>query len=201
MTDFGSEESFEKAVERMKEHHDVDINAGAVRKVTEYHAERSEAFMLEVKEPLQEPKAMIMEMDGEMLPLVEHQEGEDLRRGKKVLWAELRLGAVQNKNEVDWKYACSFKSSKDLGDRMETLLKRMKFGDNTKVQGIGDGAKWIYEEGERIVGPNFRYLIDLYHLSEYLMGATKGWAENPKEEMERLKSTCVEEGIEKVLEE
>lgn len=40
MTDFGIEESFHQAVIRMKEHHGVEVNFGAVRNITEKYVGR-----------------------------------------------------------------------------------------------------------------------------------------------------------------
>jgi len=38
MTDFGADESFEKAVGKLKEHYGVDVPVSAVREVTLQHA-------------------------------------------------------------------------------------------------------------------------------------------------------------------
>ena len=105
MVDFGIEESFHQAAQRMKEHHGVDINVSAIRYITETHAGR--AIGLLKKDPSSELHSpqMILEMDGEMLPLVEYQDSKDKRKTKKNLWGELRISTVQNHGEVSWKYA------------------------------------------------------------------------------------------------
>jgi len=59
--------------------------------------------------------------------------------------------------------------------------------EHTKVHGVGDGATWIPEQGERVAGSQYTHLIDLYHLCEYLAKAVEGWVENPAEEVTRLK--------------
>ena len=41
VTDFGVEESFGLAIQRMKEHHGVEINASSARVITERHASRA----------------------------------------------------------------------------------------------------------------------------------------------------------------
>lgn len=190
MTDFGSEESFQSGVERMKEHHGVEINVSAMRNITEYHANRASTLFAEfllVKKP---SKQMVLEMDGEMVPLVEYEPCKDRRKKKRNLWAELRIGVVQNHGDVSWKYAASFKTPDHLGDRMLTIMKRMGLEEKTNVHGIGDGARWIPEQGERISGVKYKHLVDLFHLCDYYAAAVTAWTEDAGKEVERLKSLC-----------
>lgn len=78
MTDFGVEESFQLASARMKEHHGVEISVSAIRHVTELHAARvgevEQAIYLQEE---QTARQMIVEMDGEMVPLVEYEDSKD----------------------------------------------------------------------------------------------------------------------------
>jgi hypothetical protein len=84
MTDFGMEESFQLATKRMQEHHGVEINASAVRRVTLIHATRAEELVTEIDPTTCPSKQMILEMDGEMVPLVEYtQDAKDKRTAKK----------------------------------------------------------------------------------------------------------------------
>ena len=187
MTDFGIEESFSAAAVRMQEHHGVVVNVSAVRRITEHHAERAkdlgEAFAQE-RSPV---KQMILEMDGEMVPLVEYGAGDDRRKSKKNLWAELRVGVAQRHKEVSWKYAVSFRNPDHLGERMKMIMGKMGMDEQTYVHGVGDGATWIPEQGERIAGTKYSYLVDLYHLCDYFADAVEGWATDSKAEVKRLK--------------
>lgn len=187
MTDFGIEESFGAAAKRMKEHHGVDINVSAIRKITEFHAGRSEDFQTEFDMTNRPVEQMILEMDGEMVPLVEYEKGTDRRKHKRVFWCELRLGTTKRKEELDWKYGASFGTADNLGDKMKLIMDKMGKSEKTNVHGVGDGAKWIPEQGERIAGCKYTHLIDLYHLCEYLGKAVEGWAEDPKREVKQLK--------------
>jgi hypothetical protein len=193
MTDFGIEESFQLATKRMHEHHGVEINTSAIRRVTLIHAKRAEKLVTEVETATRPSRQMILEMDGEMVPLVEYaQDGKDKRKAKKHFWAELRLGAVQNHFETTWKYAASFKAADDLGDKMKGIMGRMGQNENTLVHGIGDGALWIPEQGERIAAHKYSHLIDLYHLCDYFSEAVQSWTEDTKGEVDRLKNLCKE---------
>jgi len=171
MTDFGIEESFETAVARMKEHHGVELNDSAVRNITEFHATRAKELVASFSFAKQASKQMVMELDGEMVPLIEYEEAIDRRKKKKNFWAELRIGVAQNYGESSWKYATSFKNPDHLGDRMQSVMKRMGLDENTNVHGVRDGASWIVEQGERVAGSNYSHLIDLFHLCEYLAEA------------------------------
>lgn len=187
MTDFGIEESFSAAVVRMQEHHGVIVNVSAVRHITELHGERAQDLGTIFTQEKCPTKQMILEMDGEMVPLVEYRKGPDRRKDKSLLWAELRVGAAQRNGEVDWKYAASFTNADHLGDRMRMTMEKMGMNEQTDVHGVGDGARWIPEQGERVAGAKYTHLIDLYHLSQYLGGAVEGWAADCEAEVKRLK--------------
>ena len=189
MTDFGIEESFAKATARMKEHHGVDVSPTTVRRFTEMHAERVQQIQVPKNKQQKESKRVIVEMDGEMVPLVDTSEGEgDRRKTRQCSWSELRLGTAKRVDEVEWKYAVSFGSSNELGDRMTELLeKEFDWQGETKLYGIGDGAKWIVEQLERIAGSQYWYVIDLYHLCEYLGGAASAWTTEKEKAVKELK--------------
>ena len=202
VTDFGIEETFQQAAHRMKEHHGVEINVYAVRKITLTHATRAEKLVTEVPPVNRLSEQMILEMDGEMVPLVEYQNDvPDKRKAKRNLWAELRIGVVQNHNEVEWKYAASFKNTDHLGERLAKIVARLGFGENTSVHGVGDGATWIPEQGEKIAGQQYKHLVDLYHLCEYLAAAVTAWSEDAKTEVGRLKRLFEEGKAPEVLKE
>lgn len=202
ITDFGVEESFGLAAQRMKEHHGVGINISSARKITEYHASR--AAIIESNLPLkvkQPSKQMIVEMDGEMVPVVEYSSSVDRRKTKTNLWQELRIGTAQNLGEMTWQYACSFQDANQLGDRMKTVVQRLGYTEQTKVHGPGDGAAWITTQGERIAGKNYKHLIDLFHLCEYFSEAVTAWQENTKNEVNRFKDLSKEGKISQVVKE
>jgi len=125
MTDFGIEESFRSASLRMKEHHGVEINVSAIRRISEWHAERAAEIEAILPQEEQESKQRVMEMDGEIVSLVEYGEAKDRRKTKKTFWSELRIGVAQSHKKVSWEYACSFKDSDELGDHMRVAMTRI----------------------------------------------------------------------------
>ena len=200
MTDFGAEESFYQAAKRMKEHHGVDINPGTIRETTEKYARKASEAINRLPTRREKSDQMIVEMDGEMVPLVEYEESKDRRKTKRLLWSELRIGTVQNIGEVNWGYACSFESPDHLGQRIKVVMKRFGFYERTEVHSVGDGAKWIPEQGEKLAGANFHHLIDLPHLCEYLNEAASAWTENTKDEVKKFKKELFEGGVNKSVE-
>ena len=175
----------------MKEHHGVDISQSAVAKVTLKHAERATKLLdnQPVRDVADEKTAqLILEMDGGMVPLVQTDGPGDRRKNRQVSWSELKVGVIQRLGEEAWKYACSFKSANDLGDRMITLLEReFNWLGNSQLHAVGDGALWITEQLERIAGTKVKYLVDMYHLCEYLAEAATAWTIDVKKETHRLK--------------
>lgn len=131
---------------------------------------------------------MVLELDGEMVPLVEYEKSANRRKKKKNLWAELRIGVAQNQGESSWKYATSFKTPGHLGDRMLQVMKKMGLNEKTNVHGVGDGALWIPEQGERIAGSRYKHLIDLFHLCDYLAAGVTAWTKDGEVEVKRLKN-------------
>jgi hypothetical protein len=202
ITDFGTEESFGLAAQRMKEHHGVEINVSSARIITEYHASRAASIESTLPSKVKQPSTqMIVEMDGEMVPVVEYILSKDRRKTKTNLWQELRIGTAQNAGETSWQYACSFQDTDQLGDRLKAVVIRLGYTEQTKVHGPGDGASWITTQGERIAGTNYSHLIDLFHLCEYFSGAVLAWQENTRPEVIRLKELAKEGKINKVVEE
>ena len=192
MTDLGVEESFSKAANQMKEHHGIDLNPSTISRITLKHAKRAQQLMEEPlvgKKPDNPKSPLVVEMDGGMVPLVETAGAGDRRKNRRVFWAELKVGVIQRLGEVGWKYTCSFGNPDDLGNRMLALLERhLRWQGETDLHGVGDGAVWITEQMERLAGSRGKYLVDLFHLSEYLANAAAAWTKDVKKETHSLKN-------------
>lgn len=182
LTDFGAEESFGKAVERLKEHYGIEVPSGAVRKITEHHAEA----MLKQQQVLKELPAqgrhskLIGEMDGSMVPLVavKEESGIDRRKTRTVSWQEARLALARVPGVVTARFGATMGSVNQAGDQLTDCVIRLGGGSTTKIHCIGDGASWIAEQVERCFGTQGSYLIDFYHVSQYLAAAAASIAAN-----------------------
>jgi len=200
ITDFGAEHSFETSVKRMQEHHPLaEIPASSAREIVQKYAREAHNHLPGIFSVKEESKQMIIEMDGEMIPTVSFDPGKDRRKNRKVAWEELRIGVAQNKGDSEWKYAASFQSADQLGERMQIVMNCLGFTNATKVHCVGDGALWIVEQCEKIAGPNFSYLIDIFHLCEYFSAAFDGLRLEPKKQMLDLKDQMKEGKVKEVI--
>jgi len=72
----------------------------------------------------------------------------------------------------------------------------------TKIHAVGDGASWIPDQIDRIFGAQSSYLIDFYHLSDYLAAASKSCASDHrswlKKQQEHMKTGQKEQVIAEV---
>lgn len=131
-------------------------------------------------------KIIIMEMDGLMVPTVTNEDSPDRRKSKTVQFHEMKIGLIQLPGEISKLFAHSFMGSDLLGDRLGSIVKRLGGNEDTTIHGLGDGALWIPEQGERIAAQKYQHTIDFYHLCEYLSKAFEGGA-NKELKMHRSK--------------
>ena len=175
LTDFGAESSFGKAVERLKEHYGIEVPSGAVREITEQHAEA----MLKQQQVLRElsaqggPSQIIGQMDGSMVPVVvvREQASGDRRKTRTISWQEARLVLARVPGAVTARFGATMGSANEAGDQLTDCVIRLGGSSKTKLHCVGDGASWIVEQVERCFGTQGEYLIDFYHVSQYLAAA------------------------------
>jgi hypothetical protein len=69
------------------------------------------------------------------------------------------------------RFAATFGEPAEVGEQLRAWAQRVGFGLTSKVHSVGDGAPWIVNQVQRVFGPQGTYLVDFYHLSEYLATA------------------------------
>lgn len=189
MCDFGSDHSFFEASKKMKEHYGVDIAPDMMRKVTEYHAERvrlkkQEGFFTRKNEP----KAVVIgEIDGSMVPIVEIDEEEakqkkDKRKCRTLKYREARLSMAFSPGAQDKRFEGTFGDTEAAGKQLKSCVERIGADKNTEIYCVGDGAVWIGAQVEEQFGSKGHYLIDFYHLCEYLCPTAVKCAPNKEKE-------------------
>lgn len=181
LVDFGAEESFGQAVERVREHDGIEVPESAVRQQTEVHG----AALLEqqARERLSElgPEPgvalLITEMDGSQVPLVETgvnaagKHCEDHRRGRRLHWQEARLCLAREPEQVTARDGACLGEAEEAGAVWLDCVIRAGAGAQTHLHGVGDGALWIAAQAEARFGEQASYLCDFYHVSEYVAAA------------------------------
>ncbi len=182
MTDFGSEESFSHAAERVEEHYGIEVPVSTLAVTTERHAQKVFADETIKDEVSNRPgkKLIIAETDGSMVPIVETDNTAvcDKRTTRKVKWKEARVCMVREHNKVNPTFRAVMGSVDKVGDLLLDGALAVGMGSKTKIHGIGDGAIWIKNQFDRVFSTQSSFLIDFYHVCDYLVLAAKKMSVN-----------------------
>jgi hypothetical protein len=200
--DLGADCSFAESAKKLKEHYGVELCNETIRQIAEKHAKRAQEFNWSKTQNSAEASQLIAESDGSMVPVVEMREGiGDCRKRKKLVWKEYRLTALQQVGKIDWLYMVAHGSVDLVGDGLAVIAKRVGFGNKTKVHGLGDGAIWVREQMERVFGSQMNFMVDFFHLCDYMSAAADIFGEGRLEWMEKAKTDLKKGRIGKVSEE
>jgi len=209
MVDFGADDSFSLAVEKLKEHYGIDVPQSALRQLTQLHAGLMIQSDLEMDLPARGVEQLIAEMDGSMVPTVSFPEAElsdskvDKRKLRKVEWKQARLSLVRNPLLVSKLYNATMMEADQAGAQLLDLAIQAGAGQNTSIHCLGDGASWIVEQVVAKFGGRGRFLVDFYHVSEYLAAAGEqiagaGKAEWLHQHQQKLKESRAEEVVDEL---
>ena len=133
-----------------------------------------------------------------MLPVVEFEDVPDKRKGKRIEWREFKLCAARAQGSDRTLYGGAFCCAEDFAPKWESCALRAGWGARSRIHGVGDGAEWLARSFERSFGAGGSYLLDFFHLSEYLAEAGKsaaadeGWLAR---QQALLKSSLAEEVV------
>jgi hypothetical protein len=204
ITDFGADHAFSLVPKKLQEHYGISLSASTVRAITEYHA--GQIYQAEERitdQPKTDGcKILIGEIDGSMIPIVKiDEEADDKRKNKTLQWKEARLCLVHETGSTTPTFGATFSGSvADAGQQLYHCAVQAGFGKKTRLHAVGDGATWIADQIDGHFGAQGRYLIDFYHLCDYLATAAKSCA--PKHEkawMEQQKDRLKQNGYPSVL--
>lgn len=191
ITDFGADASFGGgAAAKLREHYGIEVPATVIRALTEKHGEA----MVEIERQQQSElpdrpgvAALIVETDGSMIPVVETAEpvaGEppiDRRKNRKLDWKEGRLSLVHQPGSATPIFSATTGTVDDVGEQLWRSAIRAGAGSQTTLHGVGDGASWITNQLDLRFGTQVTYLVDFYHLCEYVARAGEVVAGEGKE--------------------
>lgn len=154
---------------------------------------------------------IIAEIDGSLIPVVDTaipREGKaDKRRNRSLRWQEARLCLARGAKLITPVFYATLGGVERAGDLLYKAALKVGFGTKTKVHGMGDGARWIEDQMARIFGNQVKYLVDFYHVSEYLAQAAEhswtsqkmNWRHAQQELLKQNKWQAVLETIRKRL--
>lgn len=177
ISDFGADEAFAQVPDKLREHYGIEVSASAARAITEGHgaamAEEQRAALMTELGPEPGWEWVLAEADGCMLPLMTPAAtGADKRKGKKLNWAEARLCLARPLGTVTARYAATLLGDVEtVGELWLDCAARAGAGAQTRLHCVGDGASWIANQVADQFGTQAEYLLDFYHVSEYLSAA------------------------------
>jgi hypothetical protein len=170
MTDFGAEESFKRAAQRLKEHYGITVNSEAIRLQTLRHGKAIAAIKPATSVAAKE---MVTEMDGSLIPVVQPAKAGDKRKGKTLLWREVRVCCARAVGQQSPLYGATLGTLESCSLLWDQTARYAGLHARTHVHGVGDGAPWILEKFNENFEQQGQYLLDFYHVSEYLAAAAQ----------------------------
>jgi hypothetical protein len=198
LTDFGSEDSFAQAAQRVKEHYAIDVGVSTVRRHTLRHGK---AIATRSATPAAAPvQQLITQMDGSMIPIMQPGSGEDARQGRTLSWREVRLCSARVQGQTTSLYGATLGNVTVASWLWRDTARAAGLGVNTRVHGVGDGAPWIVDKFQENFGEQGRYLLDFYHVSQYLAAAAQVIKpKHPKQWRQRQQGRLLENKVASVL--
>jgi len=178
ITDFGADVAFGRVPQKLKEHYGIEVPISAAQIITEQHAATIKQQQVVLKRlPQGGVEQLIGELDGSFVPIVNiaarsnSSTPQDGRKRRQLSWREARLSLARAPDKVSGWYAATLSGPETAGELFVDSVIRAGGGKRTKLHSVGDGAPWIVNQIKQRFGAQADYLIDFYHLSEYLSGA------------------------------
>lgn len=180
---------FGQIPKKLIEHHGISVPISSAQNITQTHAQVIfDMQSLEKEIPIRAGVAsLITQMDGSMIPIVDttpdkdEPEQVDRRTTRKICWKEARLGLARSPEQLIPIFGSTFGSVDEAGAQLLHSAIRAGLGVETFVHGVGDGAPWIASQMNTRFGNQSHFLLDFYHLCDYLADASRVCAPNDSE--------------------
>lgn len=187
VTDFGADQAFAQVMDKLVEHYGIVLAESTIRRITEGHAQQIFEAAPCARGPQTWPQrrgrsaVLIVEMDGGMVPIVEPDATQaDQRKGKKLQWREAKLCLAHAQGSKTPVYGGTLQGDvASAGQKLFDCARQAGFGRGTYVHAVGDGAPWIADQVEEQFGAQGSYLLDFYHVCDYLAAAAEAMVADP----------------------
>lgn len=185
LVDFSSERSMSATVDALREHYGVELSASVVNKVTRQTGSEAKKFNADAPVSKTGAELLVVELDGSMVPIVEYgepsgeQKASGTKRSRSCFWKEFRLCTASRPEGCRTRYAVTDGSPLEAGWMMYHNCRLEGMDEATHIHGVAGGAPWIVDQYEQQFGANHDFLIDFYHVSEYLATASDELDEDP----------------------
>lgn len=179
IVDFAADDSFDTGSRKMKEHYGIDVPESSVRAITLGHArcikKQATESLQNRQECIGEGKQLIGEIDGSMIPvvLVDESTEEDKRKTRKLEWQEAKLCLVYENGSTNKRHRVVMGEPDEAGDHWLSCAIEQGMNRQATIHCVSDGAQWIASQTNRVFGDQGSFLVDFYHLCEYLADAAK----------------------------
>ncbi len=100
----------------------------------------------------------------------------DRRKTWKGGWREVRTTLAHPFGSVSPVFGGAIAGPEDIGDRLRDCAIQAGMGAKTHVHAVGDGAPWIETQVARVFGSQGSFLLDFYHVCDYLAPACERFA-------------------------
>jgi hypothetical protein len=203
MTDFGAEAAFGRVADQLKERYGIAMPVSTIQRTTEHHAQRiyEQEAAREIGPGTAAGVMFVGELDGSMVPVVEPSpDAEDRRKDKVLSWKEVRPNLVHPQGSVSPVFGGHFAGGvEESGRQWWRCAAKAGLGPGSHLHAVGDGAPWIANQVDVQFGTQGTYLVDFFHLCEYLGEASKvcaadhpqAWLEVQKDRLKANQATAV----------
>jgi hypothetical protein len=211
ITDFAADDPFAQVPVKLREHYGFEIGESTIQRIALGHAQsifESGRPSLEFPQTPGRHKQIVAQIDGGMIPIVEPAaDQKDKRKGKTLSWKEAKISLAHAKGSCTPVYGGGIEGGVEVaGRRLFDCAVRAGFGSDSHVHAVGDGALWIVGQIEEQFGAQGSYLMDFYHVCEYLSAAAKtiapdaaaakAWMEAQKDALKTGRADMVLEALE-----
>lgn len=207
ITDFAADDPFARVQLKLREHYGFEIGESTIQRIALGHAQamfQADLPSLEFPEAPGRHKQIVAQIDGGMIPVMAPDTNQkDKRKGKTLSWREAKISLAHARGSRTPVYGGGIEGGVETaGQRLFACAVRAGFGADSRVHAVGDGAPWIVGQIEERFGEQGSYLIDFYHVCEYLSAAAKMIAPDAsagKAWMEAQKDALKTDRVEAVL--
>ena len=176
--DFAADAPFAQVPLKLREHYGFEIGESTIQRIALGHAQ---AIFESGRDAVSFPKApgqhkqIVAQIDGGMIPVMAPDASQkDKRKGKTLSWREAKISLAHAKGSRTPVYGGGIEGGVEAaGQQLFACAVRAGFGADSRVHAVGDGAPWILGQIEHLFGEQGSYLIDFYHVCEYLSAAAK----------------------------
>ena len=197
-------------MDKVVEHYGIVVAESTIRRVTLRHAGQIHKYSQGAPQGL--PNALgvrqtvIVQTDGTMVPTVQSNNTVgDKRKNKSVQWNEAKISLAHVAGSKEMSFAATLQGDvQAVGKQLRKCARRVGFGKGHRVHGVGDGAPWIARQVKKNFGQQGSYLVDFFHVCDYLSAAAQGIATEPTQQqawMNQQKERLKTDGLNALLNE